>query len=347
MKDEDEFLKWSSRVWNYNLSLIESYKSLLSHKNRAVLLDLSLKIQAYDFGIHMQARTDFRDDWFSRYAKEGYIDESDEKEVITKVNNSFQSSFDNKRSEKIRDLVREAELMHTPSEVEPLPNQGKEPPLQKKVSLYGDFTQAYLPSFFGSHRQDIAKNLKEELKLPDNVVSQIQRFAFDEVVSLANERCNSDSQPKNITSLIQFLERSIEMYFPLFLKDLAWNGRIVSLSKLRKSNKQPFNTACYRCGKQLLKRDNKHYCTKRENRACYEARLKESRQSGFQKVILRTKNKCDKCKRMCSLNFIHKLDGQEMQFCSDKCWEAFRKTYYRKKKLASAPNNLSQKTVAI
>ncbi len=335
MKDEDrdEFVEWSKCVWRYNLPLIENYKPLLVHRDNAILLDLSLKIQAYDFGIRMQARTDFRNDWFSYHTEEGYIERSDEREVETKVNNSFQSSFENIRSKKIKSLVLEAELMHTPSKVEPLePERSEKPPLRKEITLNDDLEQVYHPNRFGSNRQDIAKNLKEEFLLSNDVISRIQYLAFDEVVSLVNRKYNSDFLSKNITSLIQFLERSIEIYFPLFLKDLKWNGKVLLLSEFRKSSRQHFNTACHRCGKRLFKKNNKQCCTRSENRSCYETRFKENRDSGFPMTILRTRNKCDNCGIYSSLNNIHKYEGIQRQFCSSKCWETFRKREYRKKK---------------
>lgn len=336
MKDGDEFVKWSKQVWDYNLPLIESYKPLLVHKDRAILLDLSLKIQAYDFGIRMQARTDFSDDWFLRYAEEGYIEENDAKEVKTKVNQSFQSSFDNERSEKIKNLVLGAELIHAPSKVEPLPNQDGEPPLKNEVSLYDDFVQAYLPAFFRSRRQYAAKSLKRELQLSEDIVSQIQPLAFNEIISLVNRKstlCHLDQNSSvNIGSVVGFLERSIAIHFAGFLRDLGLEHEIVSLLALRKNTKHPFNTLCWRCSRPLFKKDNKHYCTRRENRCCYEARLKEKKQSGFPVAILRTKNRCDNCGRYSSFNHIHKHKGQQMQFCSNRCWETYRKRKWRKKK---------------
>lgn len=339
MKDGDEFLKWSRRVWNYNRTLIKRYKRLLPHKNRAVLLDLSLKIQSYDFGILMQAKADFRKNNLENKSIKDFIKQEEEtyskskiSKIKKKVDKFFKSSFDNERSNKIKDLVLNENLSYIiPFESE---NYISEEDYQP-VSLKGDFEENLLPQY-NRLRENKAKTLQKKLNLTENFILKLHSLAFDEIVSMANRKSTLHNLNRNLSvstaSVIAFLEQSIKLHFPNFLRDLGFGHKVVSLVTLRNNSQQRFNTVCWRCNKPLFKRDNKHYCKKREKRSCYEARLKESKQSGFPAAILRTKNKCDNCDRYSSHNNIHKHEGVQMQFCSDRCWETFRKRVFRKKK---------------
>lgn len=339
MNNEDIFTRWKNRVWDYNLQLIDGYKRLLSYRKNTILLDLSLAIQAYDFGILMQARTDFRNKNlenksvkdFIKQEKETY-DKKSVRKLEEKVDNSFKGSFDNERSEKIKGLVLDEELSYITS-LESLDWESGEN--YQPMSLKSDFEENWLPQY--NHlRKDKAQELQKELNLTTSFISNLQSTTFDEIVSLSNGKSSLYHLDRNLSigmgSVIGFLERSIMIYFPTFFRDLKFEYKTASLLTLRRNAKQRFNTICWQCSHPLFKKDNKHYCTRNENRSCYEARFKEDRDSGFPTAILRTKNNCDRCGKRSSLNHIHKLDGQQMQFCNNRCWEDYRKMKYRIKK---------------
>lgn len=339
MKDRDVFTRWKNRVWDYNLSLIDGYKRFLSHKKHAVLLDLSLAIQAYDFGILMQARTDFRNKNLENKSVKDFVKQEKEvydkkrvRKLEEKVNNSFESSFENERSKKIKGLILDEELSYiTPSESR---DWGSGESYQS-MSLRKDFKENLLPQYIPL-RKDKAKKLQKEMNLTNDFIYNLQFSTFDEIVGLSNRKSTPyhfDRNPSiSMGSVIGFLERSIMIHFPTFFRDLRFEHKTASLLTLRRNAKQRFNTVCWRCGHPLFKKDNKHYCTRSENRSCYEARFKENQDRGFPVAILRTKNKCDRCGKRSSLNYIHKLNSRQMQFCSNRCWEDYRKTKFRMKK---------------
>ena len=341
MKNEDEFLKWNGKVWNSNLPLIESFKPLLFHKGNAILLDLSLKIQAYDFGVLKQAIADFEKSNlegksvkdFVKQEKETYS-EKEIKKIKERVDKSFKSSFDNERSKKAKELVLNEELSYIIPVGSGSKNRVSNENYQQS-SIKGDFKKNWLPQY-NSLRKDKAKKLQKELIIDNSFIGNLQYLTFKEVISLANKKTTLYSSNEEfsikLANLIGFLERSIEVYFKKFIQDLELNDNGVLLLDLRRSTRLRFNTVCWRCGGLLYRKDGKHYCTRGENRCCYEARFKENRRSEFPEAILRTKNKCDNCGKHSSLNHIHKYKGEQMQFCSNRCWETFRKREWRKKK---------------
>jgi len=280
---------------------------------------------AYDVGILMQAWKDYPSKNLQAKSIIEHVDseikyygEDSVKEARNIVDKQFRSFFENIYSEKIKALNLTAKLMH----IIPTDKRVKE----EAKTLNEDFYKEWVPKLYSKIRVDSAKSLKVRFNLSDTVICNLQLLAFDEIESLVNSK---NQVNKN---LIQHLELSIEQYFPMFLKDLGICNK-TNLRLLRKNSKHQFNTACRRCGLRLLKKDNKHYCTRKENRTCYDAHFKEDMSSRFQKVILETKNKCAYCKRPSSLNFIHTHNKLKMQFCSNRCWETYRKRNFRKTRL--------------
>lgn len=302
------------------------YKQDLIHKDRIFLLELCYQIIAYNVGTLMQAWKDYpRKNFQSKsiinlITKETeYYGEDSIKEARNKVDNQFSSSFDNKYSEKIKALNLTAELIH----IIPTDEGARE----EAKTLNEDFQKEWLPKFYNRLREGSAKSLRIKFKLNDKTLSDLRLLAFDEIISLVNRRKQTNK------SLIQLLEQSIEVYFPMFLNDLGIRNK-TNLVSFRKNSEYKFNTVCYRCGLKLLKKDKKHYCTRKENRSCYNARFKEDRDSGFPEAILRTKNKCDNCgKEHSPLNYIRTLKDNKLQFCSEYCettgYETMRKRLQR------------------
>ena len=317
--------KYSTIALNSWADVLQENKQDLIHKDRIFLLELCSQIMAYDAGILMQAWKDYPSknlqaksiiDHVTNNIK--YFGKVSVKEARNRTDNQFRSSFDNIYSEKIKDLNLTAKLMH----IIPTDKGVRE----EARTLNEDFYKEWVPKFHSKIRVDSAKSLKVRFNLSDMIIYNLQLLAFDEIESLVNGK---NQVNKN---LIQRLERSIERYFPMFLKDLGISNK-TNLRLLRKDSKHQFNTACHRCGLRLLKKDNKHYCNQKENRSCYNAKFKEDRDSGFPEAILETKNKCAYCKRPSSLSFIHTHRKLEMQFCSNRCWETYRKRDFRNTKV--------------
>lgn len=354
--NKGELVKQSKRVWEYNLPLIESCKTLLVHRDHAVLLDLSLKIQAYDSGVLTQARATFAKNNLDGRSVSAFIEgergvysKKDVLKIKDKVGKFVRGSFDNERLERIKELVLDEELSHIiPKESSVDVNHHEtENESYEPVPIKRDFEENFLP-LYKHLREEIARNLQKELDLTDDFIFRLQQSAFDEVLSIANRKSTPHPLSRNSTVsvgvVVGFLERSIMTYFPKFLRDLGFEHRVVPLLDFRKGVKQHFNTVCWWCDRPLFKRNNSHHCTKRENRPCYTARFKEARHPGFSRdirspeVIHRTKNKCDNCGRQSPLNQIHHHQGKPMQFCSERCWETFRKRDYRRQKRTNQIN---------
>ena len=202
MNNEDIFTRWKNRVWDYNLQLIDGYKRLLSYRKNTILLDLSLAIQAYDFGILIQAMTDFRNKNlenksvkdFIKQEKETY-DKKSVRKLEEKVDNSFKGSFDNERSEKIKGLVLDEELSYITS-LESLDWESGEN--YQPMSLKSDFEENWLPQY--NHlRKDKAQELQKELNLTTSFISNLQSTTFDEIVSLSNGKSSLYHLDRNLS----------------------------------------------------------------------------------------------------------------------------------------------------
>jgi hypothetical protein len=321
-----------------NAFKFSEYKKLLSREDRYIV-SLLFEIEAYHAGFTMQIWNDFRkinlelkkNQTLADFIKdEGNYRKKDIGDMAKKVDSYFKSSFENANSEKLKALMFDRELMFI------------KPKNEGAVALETDFQENWIKEY-RDKRNRIASGISNKYQLGgcDHLFLRV----FNMVLRLANNP--SLIEEAFTKSLVRLLEQGIEIYLPIFYRDLEISTVNPSLIELRKQFTKKHNTLCWKCGKPLLKINKSHYCTRFECRNCYIARNKDLRDPGLPSVILRTKNKCDRCKRYSSLNYIHKLGGVWRQFCSNRCWETFRKACYRKNKLASTSNVLSQKSVAI
>lgn len=329
---------YRDRFSRANAFKLPEYKKLLKREDEYII-DLLFEIEAYHAGFTMQIWHDFRkinlelkiNQTLIDFIKdEGNYDENDVIDMVKKVDSYFKSSFENANSEKLKELMLERELMFI------------KPRNEDAVTLEEDYQENWIKIYENS-RNKIALDISEKYQIKGKVGLFIK--IFNQVTMLAN---NSSLLENTYTkSLIRLLEQGVETYLPMFYRDLRKNALKASLDNYRKNETQEYNTQCWRCGKPLFKKNGNHYCTRFENRSCYIERFNDMRNPGMPSVIQRTKNLCDRCKTWSSLNFIHKLGRIEMQFCSKKCWETFRKAQARNKNIASFTNKLSQKTVVI
>lgn len=316
----DIFDHYSKVILASHKKEVELYKSRFVNQNRSVLLDLLLQIMAYDCGIIMQAWKEFQAKNLEAavvpYIKAdlAFYGKDAIKSIESKTISSFESSFDNHWSKQLLGLNLASEFMHIP------------PKDRQAQTLLNDFSSNWLPKY-QKERNKKATIILEFFGLTVDDLIYLPQLVFAEIIQIVN----GDELPDKY--LITFLEDGINNYFPILANDLGV-ANLVSLLFLRKKSDKKFNTVCHRCGVKLRKQNNKLYCTRSENRSCSDFKSKESKNRGLPAVILRTKNKCDTCGKHSSLNFIkkHKEAGIliQRQFCSNKCWETFRKRYYRK-----------------
>ena len=305
--------------------MINEYKSLFSRNDTTrTLIELGFCFLAFDFAMRKQIKKNFlkhnlETGSIIEYAETGgHYPESEIHEIKQKINSIYMSSLpDEERNARIKNLLIEQEIMELPLE----------PP---GMSLSEELDKEYTKLLYQPWRKKEAIKLQRRLKLTDQEVCELQEIAFKNILVLLKKSEKNYSQ--TLGHVVELLETGIETYFPTFQKDLELKHKGRSLLSLRSKTAGKYNTLCRRCGKVLLKKGGKFYCTRKENRACYEARLTETKKGELPSVISRTKNRCENCGEHASLNHIHKHKNIERQFCSGRCWESYRKREQRKEK---------------
>jgi len=324
--------KYRQRIVDFKLLEIKKMKKFLSSNKRFYLLEFGIFVEAYDVAIKKQAWEDFKknqiggsfqkffeNDDCVRYDKNKFL------KVISEEVGNFQTSFYNERSKKIKNFNIDRALFKR------VDITGD----QRKYTLENDFNENFLPQYNKQRNKfanDIIKKYKS-FKLDD-----VYSLAFGEIIYIANKKYKKDFVALAINT-IRFLELCISKFYPTLQKDLHIRKIPNSLIKFRKNNECKFNTKCWRCGKSLYKYDNKHYCTRVEDRNCYEAKHKEDTRSSLPDVILKTENKCEECGVHASLNHIHKIDKNAHQFCGKVCYGQFKARYKKLKKHKNSDKN--------
>jgi len=307
------------------LPLIKEYKKLLSNKGRYSLLELGREIRSYETGVVIQAWKDFREN--SLYSTNGNLinyfledelsgedetsdfDKEEIKKVIKKASRTFESSFDNYRTKKIRNLVMERELLKI------------SPKNKREKTIINVFREIFLlKRKYNNIREQQAEQIRIKYKIDKQKMERLILDNFKEILNISNRKYVKKGSEK----VVEYLELNNEIFFPILAEDLKIKVSN-NLLNLRKSSSKKFNTLCWKCGKKMLKRNNGHFCTKIENRKCYLNRFKEKSNSSIPRVILKSKNRCFHCGKHSSLNHIHSVKGMKYQFCSDICYTRFRK----------------------
>ena len=312
-----------------NEEKIENFKILLLNKKDNNILDLGIRVSAYDGAFLMQARSDYKhreleDKSVSSFvASEGIMGTE---ETEKKVHRYFKSSFRPNQQQ----YHKQIKQLNIDTELEYATYKYDEDGIEQETSSSDTFKEHFLPEY-RPKRKAFTTKLLRQLNLGKEKVKNIQISAFNSIIKLSNNKLRGDLVMLR-AEYIRFLEDFIEYSFPLLLTDLGLEQHVKMLAELRqKSGVVRFNTVCNRCGKPLLKTGFLRFCSKTENRKCYEARRKENKMLPWPKGILINKNLCVVCGKYSSLNNIHKVKNLvERQFCSKKCYEAFRKRERRK-----------------
>ncbi len=317
---------------------IGEFKTLVKDKESQSIIDLGIRVLAYDGAFRTQARSDYKErelegKSISEFLRsEGVMGKNAIRKIEKKVHGYFKSSFrphQQQYHEQIKQIFIDAELeriKQTDSYYDPHRDEDIN---EKQRSLFEQFNKEFLPRYKKRRKAFVIK-LLYDLNIEREAVNDIQVKASNIIVNLANQRIPTNLKMVR-TQCIQYLEDCIEHYLPILLKDLKSDRHVRKLIEIRKkSDSNSFNTICNRCGRPLLKRGQLRFCTKKENRKCYEARRKENRKFPWPKKILMTKNLCQNCGKYSSLSHVHKRKGLiEEQFCSKTCYETFRKRLQR------------------
>ncbi|MBI4065335.1 hypothetical protein HY409_03120 [Candidatus Gottesmanbacteria bacterium] len=168
------------------------------------------------------------------------------------------------------------------------------------------------------YRREQANKIEREYNLSDNLITLV----YEEILRLV-----SGKETVTIDELedIKMIEtEGIQKSLRELCSDLDF--KILTLSQLRRSTTGIVNTACYHCGKTLIRKDESNYCRKRENRKCYEDRISLEKQERKEVEFILSKRRCINCDREASFNHIYK--GK--QYCSRRCYETYRKRLWRR-----------------
>ncbi|MDA3840265.1 MAG: hypothetical protein PF572_04195 [Patescibacteria group bacterium] len=201
------------------------------------------------------------------------------------------------------------------------------------TSLEEDYKENALPKY-NIEKNYIAKKFLSKYNLNKTSSVQVVYELFEIILLIAN----SDSLSYKKIEALKFLERFILKYYPAFIRDIKSKSKLPTLKELRQKSTFPVNSICHQCKKRLDNKTNSLFCSKNENRSCYELRLKNnhnklsSKEKKAISVTSRTKNLCDNCGRLSSLNNLSNIAGISHQFCSSKCKETFRKRKQRANK---------------
>jgi len=327
-----------------NSYLIRQYERYETDNKSRLLMYLYVKIFAYDIAIKTLAWKDYPQKNLQSKSIIGnvktnieYFGKNNVEYAKQKVNENFQSSFINKHSRKIKQLNEALTYM----QIIPVYNtEDFQLKLQdsQSLSLLDDLQQNWLTApQYVNKRKEQAELLQKDVHFSRNDIANLQKITFCEIAKLIekyHQLLNAYSKSftqSEIKELIIFLERGIMIYLPIFLKDLEIK-EITSLANVYKTNRPHFITICHYCGKPMARLTKSHCCTRHENRRCYLHRVKNQKEEPFPSVLLRTHNKCDVCKNHSSLNYIHRVGGHEMQFCSIRCLRIMQKRVQRYKK---------------
>lgn len=194
----------------------------------------------------------------------------------------------------------------------------------------------------------IPKKSSLPLKLESSLAKyDLQKVTYQELVEFLRDK---DHLTQDGIKFVKFLEQEILRYAVQEYKtDELYNKTEENLSDLRSSSpKGVKNTCCYSCGKVLERHDadpevfqkNPHFCTKRENQTCFMERGKQERKEDKEWQFILRGQQCTKCKVSITFSLDpaknHIYKGQV--FCSNRCWEAYRKSFQRQNK--PVPGNL-------
>lgn len=313
------------KLYESDLCFITKFQPLIHDKRTISILKLIACIRAYDFGIFMQAQKDYKIRVLENKTPQTFVltddyakyNKAEVRRTMTQEQVAFRSSFENERSEKIKELNIGRIVSKIKQE-------------DTNTSLDDDFKGFLLTKYKKRHIAQAKKIARKIIQEKVFKLEELPALAYKEVLFLSNKTYQNKARQLLAKSMVGYLERGITRHFPLLLKDLNANFKAPLLIHLRKESKNRYNTMCQRCGKKLKKITDRTVCTREENRSCAES--KELPTTGLPMVISRTKNRCDNCKKFSSLNHIHKTSGVERQFCSNRCRETFRKRVARQKK---------------
>lgn len=316
-------------------NLLKMHEKNISRDNR-FLIELGMKIFAYQSAATVQEQEDFKSRIKHDYEEydsiediiknESIYDKDELMRIAKRVQKSCkQSSIENKDSMKrLKKLLTETKITQLYPKYEGLSDD-----TLKLISCAGPSLEEQYKKRNEKLRKAAALKIKNELQLQDKDIVKLHKIAFDQIIFMVNMQKTTELSSDKLKTL-KFIERCINQYFSSFRQDLGLNIKVQRLIDLRKDSTKNYNSACYECGRLLLRRNNNHYCTKQENRECYEKSRKEMKKNAFPECLSRTKNKCENCGQRSSMNFIHKIERIQRQFCSQKCYETFRKRTQRK-----------------
>ncbi len=305
-----------SRVYQ---SLLQQYEDQLVHKDLLYLLEIGASVSTILLAVFKQAESEFDDqifegvdpiDFMRQDSQRAIFGTNEIEECIRTADEESLATFENSHSDKYKKLFTYRALKRLRS----LSDRG--------LSLNNKFEKIFLPKYKDFQNKQI-RDFIQKYNLTRKQILNLPNVAFDEILEIIN--IHTKKIPKDKIEAVQFLEQCISKYFPLVVDSFGYDDIISDLELLRSECKNKYTTICGRCGKSLKRIKKESFCNQTENRKCYLERRKENQTFEIPSVIAVTKNKCECCGKHSSLDNIHALNGVPRQFCSESCWNSFRK----------------------
>jgi|GEM_PF-5338556 len=170
--------------------------------------------------------------------------------------------------------------------------------------------------------EDFANHLINKYHLSETTLRELSEIAFKYLRSILSKTKNG-ILPLEKARSVQFINNCIDRYFPILIRYLKKKYKLKKLIYLRKINSHTCNTACPRCGKLLIRTKIYERCTRTENRHCQMGSnaLRRGRKKDDKSFV----GSCSCCGVFSPLLKSHVLSGEQLLFCSQRCYERVRK----------------------
>jgi len=265
-----------------------------------------------------------RKDFISKVKAEELLTDEELSVVKKDVDNEFVTSIKEKKYiYKFKAINISAKLKNRIKVEEELKEDGNTEQLTFNEDFLNYFNRTIKSGKIKQYISLLIKENKLNTRLTDNI--------FGEFINLINKNRELTNQEIRVAI---FLQNLITIYMPGILFMSKKGDEYKSLAMLRKHEKYidiKYNGICPNCYKKLRKKSFGIYCSNTENRSCYtKMRIKRSYSlPPFKKII-----RCNNCYIATKSYESHKINLNTLNFCSNNCYETYRKRMQRKKQKA-------------
>lgn len=189
------------------------------------------------------------------------------------------------------------------------------------------FNQSFINNFNEKVKQNEPKSYIDLIIKNNKLNKKLTKNIFKELLNILNKKKElSDKENK----IAMFLQNLLTYYLPnvLTMSNVVGNCNICTLRKMPEYSTVKYNSLCLNCYKRLKRKSSKPYCSNRDSNSCYKEKTKKGSYSLPQEICI---IKCCNCSKTIKKFIIHKIDLIPFKFCSERCYETYRKRIKRSK----------------